>query len=81
MALAGVPDFPDVVVGYLGTDHLVEYKNPETRYGRAGLNPGQAVFARDWRGGKVWVVSSELEVDALVTNWRREASQKRGKTA
>jgi len=71
MATCGVDDFPDVVVGCIGKNHLVEYKNPETAYGRKGLNSGQQAFARDWRGGKVWVASSTDECAALVANWRR----------
>lgn len=73
MATCGVDDFPDVIVGCIGLNHLVEYKNPETRYGRSGLNAGQKVFARDWRGGKVWMVSTRDEALALVQNWRRHA--------
>lgn len=67
----GVAGWPDVVVGVAGVDRLVEFKNPETRYGRAGLNANQSAFARDWRGGRVWVASSADEAVALVQNWRR----------
>lgn len=67
---AGIPGWPDVVVGVVGTNALVEFKNPETRYGRAGLNPNQQAFARDWRGGKLYAVSSVDEVAALVRNLR-----------
>lgn len=77
MALAGVEGFPDVVIGLCGETHLVEFKNPATRYGRAGLNLEQSGFARDWRGSKVWVVSSRDEVIALVTNLRRMARHTR----
>lgn len=68
---AGLPGFPDVVVGITGRDYLVEIKNPETRYGRAGLNSNQTAFARDWRGGQLYVVSTPDEVAALVNNLRR----------
>lgn len=71
MAACGVEDFPDLVVGCIGVTHLVEVKDPSTRYGRAGLTDGQARFARDWRGGQVWVCTSALEAQALVINWRR----------
>lgn len=70
---AGLPGWPDVVVGCAGVDRLVEIKNPETRYGRAGLNPNQQTFSRDWRGGRLFVVSTPDEVIALVGNWRRAA--------
>jgi len=70
---AGVAGWPDVVVGCIGRNHLVEFKNPETAYGRAGLNPNQQAFARDWRGGQLYAVTTRDEVMALVQNWRRAA--------
>lgn len=68
---AGIPGWPDAVVGCLGISHLVEFKNPETRYGRSGLNSNQTAFGRDWRGSPVFVVSTVDEVLAVVANWRR----------
>lgn len=70
---AGIPGWPDVVVGCVGVERLVEFKNPETRYGRAGLNPNQQAFSRDWRGGQLFAVSTVEEAAALVGNWRRRA--------
>lgn len=70
---AGVAGWPDVVVGCIGRNHLVEFKNPETAYGRAGLNSNQRTFARDWRGGQIYAVSTTQEVMVLVQNWRRGA--------
>ena len=69
----GIPGFPDCVVGCVGKTYLVEIKDPHTRYGRAGLNANQTAFAQDWRGGKLFVVTSEDEATALVQNWRRSA--------
>jgi hypothetical protein len=68
---AGVAGWPDVVVGCIGRNHLVEFKNPETAYGRAGLNPNQREFAARWRGGQTYAVSTPEEVDVLVQNWRK----------
>lgn len=68
---AGLPGFPDIVVGVVGINALVEIKNPETRYGRAGLNNNQTAFERDWRGGPMYVVSTPDEAVALVNNLRR----------
>lgn len=65
--------FPDLVVGCLGVNRLVECKNPETRYGRAGLNGNQTAFNAAWRGDKVWLVCSEDEATAIVQNWRKGA--------
>ncbi len=67
----GLPGWPDVVVGCMGVNRLVEFKNPETRYGRNGLNPNQHAFTQEWKGGKLFVVSTVEEVAALVGNWRR----------
>lgn len=70
---AGIPGWPDVAVGACGVTYLVEFKNPESRYGRAGLNDNQQAFARDWKGGKLYVVSTAEECAVLVGNWRRAA--------
>lgn len=67
----GIPGWPDTVVGVCGVDRLVELKNPETAYGRRGLNDNQTAFARDWRGGKVHTVSDIDQVTALVNSWRK----------
>lgn len=70
---AGLAGWPDLVVGCIGRNHLVEIKNPDTAYGRAGLNGNQRHFSRDWRGGMVYTVSSADEATVLVQNWRRAA--------
>ena len=67
---AGIAGWPDLVIGCLGIDHLVEVKNPGSRYGRAGLNANQSNFARDWRGGPIHTVASRDDVIALVARWR-----------
>lgn len=64
--------FPDVVVGCIGVNHLVEIKNPGTDYGRAGLNQKQKLFNDPWRGEKVVAVWTQDEVTALVANWRKK---------
>lgn len=72
---ACIAGWPDLVVGLLNINHLVELKNPDTRYGRAGFNPNQQAFNRDWRGKPVVAVSTIDEVIALVTHWRTRAKQ------
>lgn len=69
----GLPGWPDTVIGCLGANHLVEIKNPETAYGRAGLNANQTAFAQEWRGERVWTAATDDEALALVQNWRRIA--------
>lgn len=68
----GIPGCPDIVIGLLGRNELVEIKNPETGYGKAGLNSNQTAFARDWRGGQLHVVSTADDVVALVQKIRRQ---------
>lgn len=68
---SGIPGFPDLVVGCIGRTHLVEVKNLNTAYGRAGLNSNQTTFARDWRGEKPFAVTSEDEAIVLIQNWRK----------
>lgn len=63
--------FPDLVVGLLGVSHLIEVKNPETHYGRKGLNDRQSAFAAAWRGSPIVVITSEDEAAAFVQNIRR----------
>lgn len=36
--------------------HLFDIKNPETGYGRRGLNNNQKKWAEDWRGGPVYLI-------------------------
>lgn len=75
MHATGIPGFPDLAVGLSGASgrmtQLVEIKNLETAYGRAGFNGNQTAFNRDWRGEPVWMCCSEDEATALVQNWRR----------
>jgi len=73
MHACGVAGFPDIAVGAIGRTWLVELKNPQSAYGRAGLNENQSAFARDWRGGKVYTACTENDVIALVQHWRRAA--------
>lgn len=73
MHACGVPGFPDIVCGAMGRSWLVELKSPDSRYGRAGLNDNQSAFARDWRGGRIYVATSADDVIALVQHWRRAA--------
>lgn len=72
----GIPGLPDLGIGCVGVTHLVEVKSPESAYGRRGLNPNQTAFARDWRGGRVHVATSEDEATALVQHWRRATKEK-----
>jgi hypothetical protein len=72
----GVAGLPDVCVGSVGVNHLVEYKSLESAYGRSGLNSNQMAFDRDWRGEKVWIVDTVDGVVALVTYWRKLKNSK-----
>jgi len=66
----GIPGWPDLCIGLFGKTHNVEIKNPDTAYGRSGLNSNQTAFARDWKGEPIEIVSTPDEVIALVRKWR-----------
>lgn len=48
----------DLLVGYGGKTALVEVKNPNSRYGRAGANANQASWLEQWKGGTAAVIDS-----------------------
>lgn len=68
----GIPGCPDVVVGVMGRNELVEIKNPGTSYGKAGLNANQSAFEREWRGGGMHIVKTPDDVVSLVQKLRRK---------
>jgi hypothetical protein len=56
----------DLLVGLRGRTFLVECKNPESRYGKKGLNENQRKFRDEWRGGPVVsITSAEMALRAL----------------
>ena len=64
----------DLLVGYRGVTMLVEIKNPETRYGRAGANGNQREFMSTWNGGAVALVDSpEAALTAIgaIKEWNK----------
>lgn len=63
--------WPDAVVGLLGVSHLIEIKNPETHYGRGGLNTNQSAFSAAWKGSPIIVITSPDEAAAFVLNKRK----------
>lgn len=48
----------DLLVGINGKTALVEVKDPNSAYGRRGLNPNQQAFSATWCGGTVALVDS-----------------------
>lgn len=67
----GLDGFPDLVVGCMGVNHLVETKNPDTEYGRRGLSASQQRFNAGWRGEPMVAVSTVDEALDLVAKWRQ----------
>jgi hypothetical protein len=65
--------FPDAIVGCAGVTDLVEFKSES-----GGLEPAQVTFHARWRGSKIWIVRSQAEVIAHVTDMRARVS-KRGR--
>lgn len=57
---------PDTIIWFGHEWGLVELKNPNTGYGRRGLNKNQKAWANDWKGGEVHIVRTVEEVAALV---------------
>lgn len=56
---------PDLLVWVREQWHLVEVKNPETGYGKRGLNERQKKWATDWRGGPVFILRTVDEAIAF----------------
>ncbi len=48
-------DAPDLLVGYRGSNYLLEIKDGQKSPSRRKLRPGQAIFAQTWRGQTVKV--------------------------
>lgn len=71
----GIPGFPDLVVGCLGVNHLVDVKDPLTAYGRAGLNENQSAFQQHWNGGPIFVAMCTDDVVDLVHTWRAHVAK------
>jgi hypothetical protein len=46
----------DLLVGHRGVTLLMECKNPQSRYGKAGANDNQRSFMEAWTGGPVSLV-------------------------
>lgn len=57
---------PDLIVGIKGEWYLVDVKNPETSYGRKGLNKRQTEWAFNWQGGGVYLIYTIDDVKALI---------------
>lgn len=62
---------PDIVVGFRGRNFVIEIKNPDTAYGKKGLNEMQQQWADTWRGSKVIVVRTPLEALQAIGAVRR----------
>jgi hypothetical protein len=63
----------DLLVGYGGKTALVEVKNPNSRYGRAGLNTNQQDWLASWKGGPAAIVDSvdaAQRLLALMGHWQ-----------
>jgi len=58
--------FPDLLVWYFDAWHLIEIKNPDTYYGKKGLNKLQMKFAQDWKGGPVYIVRTKNDVNSFL---------------
>ena len=50
---------PDCLAWVCGQWHLFEVKNPNTAYGKRGLNPIQHRWLAQWRGGPVYILRTD----------------------
>ena len=57
---------PDLCVWCKDRWYLVDIKNPNTGYGKRGLNERQKEWASAWKGGPVYLISTEAEVERMV---------------
>ena len=71
--------FPDLLVWHFETWHLVEIKNPKTHYGKQGLNKLQKKWAEEWRGGPVFIMRTEEDVDKFIIGEFGEIDQVKNK--
>ena len=53
--------FPDLICAVRHQTLLVEIKNTKTSYGKRGLNKLQKLFAEQWTGGPVYIITNEDE--------------------
>lgn len=57
----------DLLVGYRGRTFLMEVKDPAQPLSKRQLTPGEAEFARTWRGTPYHVVHTADEALAIIT--------------
>lgn len=57
---------PDLVVWCRNLWHLVDVKNLKTAYGRRGLNKRQIQWAKEWKGGPIYLISTIEQAADLV---------------
>ena len=75
-----VAGLPDLLVGFLGRNYLVECKPVvTTRSGRSEaknrLRATQEAWAARWRGSKPFVVCTPTEAFELASTWRARAAK------
>lgn len=58
---------PDGLAWIGGAWHLFDVKNPNTGYGRRGLNPVQKKWIKQWRGGPVYLIYTKEEAARFCT--------------
>lgn len=58
---------PDGIAWVNNGWHLFDVKNPNTGYGRRGLNPRQKQWADNWSGGAVYLLYNEDDAIAFAT--------------
>jgi hypothetical protein len=68
---------PDLLIWYHGIWSLAEVKNPNTSYGRRGLNKMQSKWANDWQGGPVLILRTAEDVANFLA-WNLDKIEREG---
>jgi hypothetical protein len=59
----------DLLVGFMGRNHICECKSPGTHYGKS-LNDKQKQFNDSWRGEAIWILRDLDDVEAMISALR-----------
>jgi hypothetical protein len=61
---------PDLLIWFDRAYHLIEIKNPKTRYGKAGLNRRQSDWASSWNA-PVLILKTEEDAERFIAGDRK----------
>lgn len=62
----------DLRLGFLGRDYQAEIKNPDTAYGKKGLNENQIEHVATWNGARLLTFYTVEDAQAWVRECRED---------